>query len=80
MSRGMKQIIEKARNQLSAVIMSENQLVRCKSAYLRTKRQVTMSTAVHSAIGIQGLIAIVFSCCFPLSSVKYYKNCLLTAD
>ena len=59
MSSGMKQIMEKAKNQLRAVMMSENQFVRCKSAYLRTKRHVTARTAAHSAIGIQAYIAII---------------------
>ena len=48
----MKKIIENARNQERLVMATEKLLVRFRSAYLRTSRQVMTRTMIASVVGI----------------------------
>ena len=53
MSRGMKKIMEKARNQDSDVIATENVLVLFRSVYLRINKNVMARTMTASVDGTQ---------------------------
>ena len=53
MSKGMKKIMEKARNHDSDVMATENVFVRFKSAYLRISKNVTARTITASVDGTQ---------------------------
>ena len=68
MSRGMKQIIEKAKNHERPTIAIVNLLVRSLSAYLYIISVVIPMQTKTSRIGIHAYIAIVLtntlSCCF----------------